>query len=194
MSKMISRSLWSSIIIQTQPFQLYENNGILKRTSVDEIVKLISKEDRKQFGKLGIKVGRYHIFLPKMLKPKAVSLRILLWKFHNGILKTNEIPKSGLNFLVENTSYASGLKALWDNLTPAEKLPLANFNSPPDFNFVGIFWQDGIAGSIGFLFLNQGLIMRFMAARSVNEGRKAAAFNVLVILPILILHSSGILY
>ena len=90
----------------------------------------------------------------------------------------------GLNFLVENTSYASGLKALWDNLTPAEKLPLANFNSPPDFNFVGIFWQDGIAGSIGFLFLNQGLIMRFMAARSVNEGRKAAAFNVLVILPI----------
>ena len=37
-----------------------------------------------------------------MLKPKAVSLRILLWKFHNGILKTNEIPKSGLNFLVDN--------------------------------------------------------------------------------------------
>ena len=90
----------------------------------------------------------------------------------------------GLSFLVENTSYSSGLKALWDNLSPHEKLPLANFNSPPDFNFVGIFWQDGIAGSIGFLFLNQGLIMRFMAARSVNEGRKAAAFNVLVILPI----------
>ena len=90
----------------------------------------------------------------------------------------------GLNFLVENTSYSSGLKALWENLSPLEKLPLANFNSPPDFNFVGIFWQDGIAGSIGFLFLNQGLIMRFMAARSVNEGRKAAAFNVLVILPI----------
>ena len=90
----------------------------------------------------------------------------------------------GLSFLVENTSYSSGLKALWDNLSPLEKLPLANFNSPPDFNFVGIFWQDGIAGSIGFLFLNQGLIMRFMAARSVNEGRKAAAFNVLVILPI----------
>ena len=37
-----------------------------------------------------------------MLKPKAVSLRILLWKFHNNILKTNEIPKSGLNFLVDN--------------------------------------------------------------------------------------------
>jgi len=90
----------------------------------------------------------------------------------------------GLNYLAENTSYSSGLKALWDNLSPQEKLPLANFNDPPDFNFVGIFWQDGVAGSIGFLFLNQGLIMRFMAARSVNEGRKAAAFNVLFILPV----------
>jgi SSS family solute:Na+ symporter len=63
-------------------------------------------------------------------------------------------------------------------------MPLAKFNSPPDFNFVGIFWQDGIAGSIGFLFLNMGLIMRFMATKSVNEGRKAAAFNVLFMLPI----------
>ena len=32
--------------------------------------------------------------------------------------------------------------------------------------------------------MNQGLIMRFMAAKNVNEGRKAAAFNVLIILPI----------
>ena len=77
-----------------------------------------------------------------------------------------------------------GLQAFWQNLTPDQKLPLAHFNHPPDFNFVGIFWQDGIAGSVGFLFLNQGLIMRFMAARSVNEGRKAAAFNVLLVLPI----------
>ncbi|MEE2876853.1 MAG: sodium:solute symporter family protein [Candidatus Neomarinimicrobiota bacterium] len=89
----------------------------------------------------------------------------------------------GLQYLGDHTAL-SGLRAFWENLTPAQKLPLANFNSPPDFNFVGIFWQDGIAGSVGFLFLNQGLIMRFMAAKSVNEGRKAAAFNVLLILPI----------
>jgi SSS family solute:Na+ symporter len=63
-------------------------------------------------------------------------------------------------------------------------MPLADFNNPPDFNFAGIFWQDGIAGSIGFLFMNQGLLMRFMACKSVNEGRKAAAINILFILPI----------
>ncbi len=82
-------------------FQLYEGNGVLKRSEVKDIIKSISKEDRKQFRKLGIKIGRYHVFLPKMLKPKAVNLRITLWKFFNSILKTNEIPRSGLNFLVD---------------------------------------------------------------------------------------------
>ena len=82
-------------------FQLYENNGILKRDDVDEIVKAISKDERRQLRSLGIKIGRYHIFLPKMLKPKAVALRILLWKFHNDLSKNSEIPKSGLNFLFD---------------------------------------------------------------------------------------------
>ena len=80
--------------------------------------------------------------------------------------------------------FSYGLNSFWSFLTPEQKLPLAHFNHPPNFNFVGIFWQDGIAGSIGFLFLNQGLIMRFMAAKNVNEGRKAAAFNVLLVFPI----------
>tara|TARA_B100001250_G_scaffold407732_1_gene428967 strand:+ start:279 stop:2747 length:2469 start_codon:yes stop_codon:yes gene_type:complete len=83
-------------------YQLYEGNGVLKRNEVKDIINAISKEERKQFRKLGIKIGRYHIFLIKMLKPKAVNLRITLWKFFNGILKTDEIPKSGLNFLVDN--------------------------------------------------------------------------------------------
>ncbi len=68
---------------------------------------------------------------------------------------------------------------------PAEfKLPLANFNDDPSFNFIGVFWQDAVAGSIAFLFMSQALIMRFLACRSVEEGRKAAAFNVLLVLPI----------
>ena len=42
----------------------------------------------------GYKIGRYHVFLPKMLKPKAVSLRIALWKLFNQKSKINEIPKN----------------------------------------------------------------------------------------------------
>ena len=81
-------------------------------------------------------------------------------------------------------SYLGGFDVFW-NLLPIEwKLPLADFNKPPGFNFVGIFWQDAIAGSIGFLFMNQGLIMRFLACKNVNEGRKAAAVNILFILPL----------
>ncbi len=83
-------------------YQLYEGNGVLKRNEVKDIINAISKEERKQFRNLGIKIGRYHIFLPKMLKPKAVSLRIKLWKFFNNIFETYEIQKSGLNFLVDN--------------------------------------------------------------------------------------------
>ena len=80
-------------------FQLYENNGVLKRNVVDKIVKLIPVEERKKLWGMGIKIGRYHIYLPKMLKPKAVEFRIGLWKLFNNFSNKNEIPKSGLNFL-----------------------------------------------------------------------------------------------
>jgi len=81
-------------------FQLYENNGVLKRKNVDEVIKLISKEERKKLWNMGIKIGRYHVFLPKMLKPKAVTLRILLWKLYNDISSNINIPKFGLNFVI----------------------------------------------------------------------------------------------
>ncbi|HIM27721.1 MAG TPA: sodium:solute symporter family protein, partial [Candidatus Marinimicrobia bacterium] len=81
-------------------------------------------------------------------------------------------------------AYVGGGQVFWDLLPTTWKLPLANFNEPSSFNFVGIFWQDAVAGSVGFLFMNQGLLMRFMACKSVNEGRKAAAINILFVLPL----------
>ena len=91
---------------------------------------------------------------------------------------------AGILVFLMGVNYVGGFSAFWNALSPEFKLPLAHFNHPANFNFVGIFWQDGVAGSVGFLFMNQGLIMRFMACKSVHEGRKAAAFNVLVLLPI----------
>ena len=81
-------------------FQLYENNGVLKREKTEEIIKLISKEERKKLWNMGIKIGRYHVFLPRMLKPKAVTLRVTLWKIYNSITSNSLIPKFGLNFLL----------------------------------------------------------------------------------------------
>jgi len=80
-------------------YQLFENNGVVKRDNVNKIVKNISKENRPDLRKAGIKIGRYHIFLPKMLKPGAVDLRIKLWKLYFPKDKNYSIPKSGLNFL-----------------------------------------------------------------------------------------------
>ena len=80
-------------------FQLYENNGVIKRREVEKIVKSIPIKERKKLWGMGIKIGRYHIYLPKMLKPKAVEFRISLWKIFHNLSDKNSIPKSGLNFL-----------------------------------------------------------------------------------------------
>ncbi len=80
-------------------FQLFENNGIIKRELINEIIKNISKEERVNLRRSGIKIGRYHVFLPKMLKPNAVNLRVNLWKVYFKENKEIAIPKSGLNFL-----------------------------------------------------------------------------------------------
>ena len=82
-------------------FQLYENNGVVKRSEVDLIVKSIPTDERKKLWGMGVKIGRYHIYLPKMLKPKAVEFRIGLWKIFNNFSDKNKIPQSGLNFLID---------------------------------------------------------------------------------------------
>ena len=81
-------------------YQIYENNGVLKRKDVKEIINLIPKEERKKLWNMGIKIGRYHVFLPKMLKPKAVTLRTTLWRIHNDVLSNLTVPKFGLNFVI----------------------------------------------------------------------------------------------
>ncbi len=85
-------------------FQLYEKNGVIKRNEIDSIVKLIPADERKKLWGMGVKIGRYHVYLPKMLKPKAVEFRISLWKIFYNLTKNREIPKFGLNF-ISNKNY-----------------------------------------------------------------------------------------
>tara|TARA_B100000963_G_scaffold330311_1_gene320332 strand:- start:1464 stop:3932 length:2469 start_codon:yes stop_codon:yes gene_type:complete len=85
-------------------FQLYEKNGVIKRSEIDNIVKLIPADERKKLWKMGVKIGRYHVYLPKMLKPKAVEFRISLWEIFFNLAKKNIIPKFGLNFII-NENY-----------------------------------------------------------------------------------------
>ncbi|MCX7876694.1 MAG: sodium:solute symporter family protein [Melioribacteraceae bacterium] len=91
---------------------------------------------------------------------------------------------AGLLVFFLGVSYVGGFSEFWNLLPTSWKLPFAGFNSPAEFNSVGTFWEDAIAGSVGFLFMNMGLIMRFMATKNVHEGRKAATVNILFMLPI----------
>ena len=53
---------------------------------------------------MGVKFGRYHVFLFKLLKPEAVLLRILLWKNYRQKFFNLNPPTFGLNFL-ENKDF-----------------------------------------------------------------------------------------
>ncbi len=91
---------------------------------------------------------------------------------------------TGLLLLVVGASYLGGFEAFWHHLPRGHRLAFPNFNQDPSFPSVGIFWQDGIANSAMFYFLNQGVIMRFLSARSVADGRKAMFAVVLVLVPV----------
>jgi ATP-dependent RNA helicase SUPV3L1/SUV3 len=90
--------------IKALAYQLYENNGVLKREQVSEYLKALGQNERKILRDLGVKFGRYHVFLYQLIKPEAVSLRTLLWKnFHQKYYKLKP-PTFGLNFLDDQES------------------------------------------------------------------------------------------
>ena len=92
--------------IRALAYQLYENNGVIKRENVKDFIKKLNQDERKILRNLGVKFGRYHIFLYKLLKPSAVSLRIALWKnFHQKFFNLKP-PTFGLNFLNAKKEYS----------------------------------------------------------------------------------------
>ena len=99
----LSKAKFKNNYVRALCYQLFENNGVIKRNTVHEMIKNISKEDRLNLRKAGVKIGRYHIFLPKMLKPNAVDIRVKLWKLYFPEDEKYIIPKSGLNFLKNET-------------------------------------------------------------------------------------------
>jgi len=100
----LSEGKFKNNYVRALCYQLFENNGVLKREMVNKTIKNISKDDRIDLRKAGIKIGRYHIFLTKMLKPSAVNLRVKLWKLYFPKDKKYIIPKFGLNFLKDETT------------------------------------------------------------------------------------------
>ena len=91
---------------------------------------------------------------------------------------------AGILLLCLGIHYVGGLEQFWEHLPRGHRLAFNNFNSDPSFPSVGIFWQDAVANSAFFYFLNQGILMRFMATKSTREARKAAIAMPLLLMPI----------
>lgn len=77
-----------------------------------------------------------------------------------------------------------GFDEWWSFLPVSHRLPFVHLNENPKFSSAGLFWGEALAGSIAFTFMNQGFLMRYLTIKSVNDGRKAAFFNVMVTLPV----------
>jgi len=82
-------------------YHLYENNGVVKRENVSTYLKKLNQEERGKLRRIGVKFGRYHVFLFKLFKPSSVSLRIILWKSFNEKDLNLFPPTFGLNFMEE---------------------------------------------------------------------------------------------
>ena len=85
--------------VKALAYQLYENNGVLKRDQVSEYLKSLGQEERKILREIGVKFGRYHVYLFKLIKPEAVKLRTLLWKNYHQKYFNLKPPTFGLNFI-----------------------------------------------------------------------------------------------
>ena len=94
----------SNSLVRALAFRIYEGNGVVKRNEVENFLSQLEQKDRKVLRAIGVRFGRYHIFLYKLLKPKAVMMRVILWKnYYQKYLNLN-IPKFGLNFLYNGKS------------------------------------------------------------------------------------------
>ena len=91
---------------------------------------------------------------------------------------------AGMLVMASGIAHIGGIGEFWSHLPRSHRLAFPNFNNDATFPTVGIFWQDALANSAMFYFLNQGIMMRFMAARSLEHSKKAAIATLLILMTV----------
>ena len=128
--------------IRALAYNLYENNGVVKRDKVRSILVKLGQQERKVLRNAGVKFGRYHVFLFKLFKPSSVSLRILLWKNFYQKYFDLEPPVFGLNFFEDKRNLNKdflllcgfeNFNKIYVRIDILERLFLIIFNSSKDF-------------------------------------------------------------
>ncbi|MEM7443722.1 MAG: helicase-related protein [Pseudomonadota bacterium] len=89
-------------------FQLSENAGKLRRRKVADLIADLKRTDRRALARHGVFLGRYFIYVPKLLKPKAVRLIGLLEWLHRGRPLPAPLPKDGVPSLSPDQAADAG--------------------------------------------------------------------------------------
>ncbi|MSO91823.1 MAG: disulfide oxidoreductase [Rhodospirillales bacterium] len=76
-------------------YQLCESFGSMPRARATSEVAALDRDGRETLRKLGVRLGRESIFMPAMLKPKAIAMRALLWRVWENAGGLSILPASG---------------------------------------------------------------------------------------------------
>ncbi len=60
-------------------FRLLEELGLIRRNKIENEIKILDQKSRQELRKMGVKIGKFSIFFPATVKPKATELLISLW-------------------------------------------------------------------------------------------------------------------
>ena len=65
-------------------YQLTEHFGVVSRADVRDIVEALSKADRRELSRHGVKIGRFFVFVPSMFKQRRTALSFQLARLVHG--------------------------------------------------------------------------------------------------------------
>ncbi|HEO69905.1 MAG TPA: sodium:solute symporter family protein [Candidatus Hydrogenedentes bacterium] len=97
----------------------------------------------------------------------------------------------GLGILFAGVWHFGGFGDFWGLLPTSHKFAFSELTDPPKFSALGIYVQDGIINTGAFVLMNQGMIMRFLSLKSVEDARKMAVCWILVLAPIAAIATAG---
>jgi len=66
-------------------FQVCQALGSLPRNAVRDQIQALSRDDRRDLRKLGLRIGRVCVHMPLILKPAPAQLCLLLWRLFNDV-------------------------------------------------------------------------------------------------------------
>ncbi|HOX38240.1 MAG TPA: sodium/solute symporter [Candidatus Brocadiia bacterium] len=72
----------------------------------------------------------------------------------------------------------------WANFPGPFRSAFLGVREPHSFPAAGVFWQDAMANGVAAYFMNQGMLMRYMSAKSNRDAKKAVLFVVFMLMPL----------